>query len=183
MGSKWVSRGRCHVYGPDVAHDNGLIDFDIVRARETNPDVLMPRLLKDMDPGFIDRVRPNDFIIAGERFGAGKAHTTAYIAMAKLNMRVLCESSFGNVVMGAANLGVPILAHCTGISSVLQMGEEIEVDLLAGTVVRLGSNETLHYAPLPEDLRQIIEVGGRRGLLEKYLDAHPEMKTPLEVSQ
>jgi 3-isopropylmalate/(R)-2-methylmalate dehydratase small subunit len=180
--TRWISRGHCHVYGADVVHDNGLIDFGVVRARETDAAILKPLLLKPMDDGFASRVKPNDFLIAGQRFGSGKAHITAYIAMAALNMRVLCESSFANVVMGAANVGLPILSQCEGVSAVLQQGEEIEVDLLEGTVLRLSTGETLRYPPLPEDQRQIIELGGRKGILQKYLEEHPLMKTPFEIA-
>ena len=180
MGTRWISRGHCHVYGADVAHDNGLIDFGVVRARETDAEVLKPILLKPMDNEFANRVKPNDFLIAGRRFGSGKAHVNAYIAMAALNMRVLCESSFANVIMGAANVGLPIMSQCEGISGVLQQGEAIEIDLLEGTVLRLSTGETLRYPPLQEDVRQIIELGGRNGILQKYLEEHPEMKTALE---
>jgi 3-isopropylmalate/(R)-2-methylmalate dehydratase small subunit len=181
LETRWISRGYCHVYGADVAHDNGLIDFGVVRSRETDPEALKPLLLKPMDEAFASRVKPNDFLIAGERFGSGKAHVNAYIALSALNMRVLCESSFGNVIMGAANVGLPIIAPCEGIANILQQGEEIEVDLLAGTIRRLTSGEVLRCPRIREDLKQLIELGGRKGILEKYLEDHPEMKTPLEI--
>ena len=180
MKGEWKTRGRCHVYGDDIAHDNGLMEWQHIIGRQTDPTVLIPCLLAAIDPQFTQRVQPGDFLIAGRRFGTGKAHTTAYVGMEALGLRVLCESTFERVIRGAANLGMPIMGQCPGITSVLRTGDEIEVDMSTGDVTKTQTGEHFTYAPIPSGLRQIIADGGRKGFLEKWLAAHPELAQPMD---
>jgi 3-isopropylmalate/(R)-2-methylmalate dehydratase small subunit len=181
MSTEWISRGRCHVFGSDIVHDNGIMDFKFVLARQTDPEILKPHLFETIDPDFAKRVQPGDFIIAGKRFSGGKAHSTGYIPMAALGLRVLCESTFERVLRGAANLGLPVMSQCQGITAEVANGELIEVNMLSGEVYCPGTKRTLRYPPLREDLRKLIESGGRIGLLKQWLVDHPEMAEPLEV--
>jgi 3-isopropylmalate/(R)-2-methylmalate dehydratase small subunit len=178
MSVEWRSSGNCHVFGDDLMHDNGMMEWKHIIERQTDPAILIPRLFAAMDPGFARRVQPGDFVIAGRRFGLGKAHATAYIAMAALGLRVLCESSFEKVMRAAANSGVPIMAQCSGITSWLHTGEEITVDMASGLVIHAASGRSERYPVLRPVFRQAIEMGGRRGLLQQWLSAHPELKLP-----
>ncbi len=170
----WRTTGTAHLFGDDLPHDNGMMAWKHIIERQTEPTVLLPCLFEGIDPSFASRVRPGDFIVAGQRFGTGKAHTTAYLALAALDVRILCESSFEKVQRGAANLGVPILAQCSGVASAIRDGEQITVDMLSGEVLT-ASGRRLQYPPLRPILRQAIEQGGRPGILRSWLGAHPEM--------
>jgi 3-isopropylmalate dehydratase small subunit len=172
--SRWRTSGVAHVFGDDIVHDNGMMAWKHIIERQTDPDILVPCLFEAIDPDFARRVKPGDFIIAGKRFGAGKPHTTAYVAMAALGLRVLCESSFDKVMRGAANLGVPIMANCLEVSSEIRDGESICVDMATGEVVR-EDRATLRYPPLQRVFQQTIELGGRAGILKAWLATHPEM--------
>ena len=179
MRAGWKTRGRCHVFGDDIAHDNGMMEWKHIIERQTDPAVLIPRLFAAIDPEFVGRVQPGDFIIAGQRFGTGKGHTTAYIAMEALDLRILCESTFDRVIRGTVNSGLPLMANCPGITSVLAPGEEIEVDMSTGELTRVATGERHDYAPVPAGMRQIVEDGGRKGFLQKWLATHPELGQPL----
>lgn len=181
MQGEWKTRGRAHVYGDNIVHDNGMMEWKHVIERQTDPAVLIPCLFAAIDPAFAGRVKPGDFVVAGHKFGSGKAHTTAYIAMAALGIRVLCESTFERVIGGAVNLGVPIMSKCEGITSVVGMGDKIEVDMASGEVANLSMGTSYSYPPVPEGLRQILQDGGRKGFLQKWLIAHPELAQPLEM--
>jgi 3-isopropylmalate dehydratase small subunit len=176
---QWTTTGTARLFGDDLPHDNGMMPWKHIIGRQTDPAVLLPDLFAGIDPDFAARVRPGDFIVAGQRFGTGKAHTTAYVALSALGVRVLCESSFEKVVRGAANLGVPILAQCDGISRVVRDGDVLTVDMLAGEVRRAADGACWRYPPLRTILRKTIEDGGRIGLLTKWLSAHPELREPL----
>ena len=178
MQGGWKTRGRCHVFGDDIVHDNGMMEFKQVIERQTDPAVLVPKLFAMIDAGFADRVQPGDFVVAGRRFGSGKAHTTAYVAMDALNMRILCESTFERVIRGAVNLGVPIMGRCAGIAAILRTGDLIEVDMGTGDVTNVATGQTVTYPPVPPGLRQILEDGGRKGFLRKWLASHPELAQP-----
>ena len=178
MSKEWKWTGRVHLFGSELAHDNEMIDFRLVLERQTDPAIILTSLFPNIDPGFAERVRQGDLIVAGKAFGTGKAHTTAYIAMAALGMGVLCETSFEKVMLGAANLGLPIAPGCIGLSSSLLQGEEVEVDFEQG-LVRSEDHTEYRFPALRPDLQRLIEAGGRAGLLSQWLRDHPEMATPL----
>jgi 3-isopropylmalate/(R)-2-methylmalate dehydratase small subunit len=175
---EWCSSANCHVFGDDLMHDNGMMEWKYIIGRQTDPAILIPQLFAQIDPKFATQVRPGDFIVAGRRFGSGKPHATAYIAMAALGLRVLCESSFEKVMRAATNAGVPIMTQCTGISSWLKTGEEIVVDMTSGQVTQVASGRSERYPALRPVFRQVIEMGGRRGLLKQWLAEHPELAIP-----
>ncbi len=181
MQGDWKTRGRAHVYGHNIVHDNGMMEWKHIIERQTDPAILIPCLFKGIDPDFVGRVEPGDFVVAGRKFGTGKAHTTAYIALAALGVRILCESTFERVIAGAVNLGVPIMGKCDGITSVISTGDEVEIDMAAGDVVNLSTGKSYVYPPVPEGLRQILLDGGRKGFLQKWLTTHPELAQPLET--
>ncbi|BEU28492.1 hypothetical protein [Paraburkholderia sp. 22B1P] len=177
MKDGWRTRGRCHVFGSDIAHDNGMMAWQYIIERQVDPTVLIPQLFAAIDPEFASNVREGDFIVAGRNFGTGKAHTNAYIAMEALGLRVLCESTFVRVRRATANLGLPLMGECEGITSWLRTGDEIEVDVSTGTVLHIESGMCKTYPPIREDLRRILAEGGRQGLLQRWLVEHPELST------
>ncbi len=181
MQGEWNTRGRAHVYGDNIVHDNGMMEWKHVIERQTDPAILIPCLFTAIDPAFASRVQPGDFVVAGQKFGSGKAHTTAYIALAALGIRILCESTFERVIGGAVNLGVPIMGKCEGITLIVSMGDEIEVDMATGEVTNLTTGVSHNYPPVPEGLRQILRDGGRKGFLQKWLITHPELAQALEM--
>lgn len=180
MRGGWKTRGCCHVYGEGLVHDNGMMEWKHVIERQTDPAVLIPRLFAAIDPEFASRVQPGDFLIAGRRFGSGKAHTTAFIAMEALGVRILCESTFEKVFAGATNLGVPMMGRCEGITALARTGDEIEVDMSTGEFANLTTGQSATYLPVPAGLRRVLEDGGRKGFLQKWLLSHPEMTQPLD---
>ena len=182
MQGDWKTHGRAHVYGDNLVHDNGMMEWKHVIERQTDPAILVPCLFAAIDPEFAGRVQPGDFVVAGRKFGSGKAHTTAYVAMASLGLRILCESTFERVIGGAVNLGVPIMGRCEGITSAIGMGDEIEVDMASGEVANLSRGTSQVYSPVPEGLRKILEDGGRKGFLQNWLLAHPELAQPFEAA-
>ena len=50
-------RGRVHVLGHDVPHDGGVMAFDIVLSRVTDPIHLVPHLFAEIDPGLQARIQ------------------------------------------------------------------------------------------------------------------------------
>ena len=183
MQGGWKTRGRAPGDGGNLGHANRLMVWKHVIERQTDPAVLIPCLFAAIDPDFAGRVRPGDFVVAGRKFGSGKAHTTAYVAMASLGLRILCESTFEKVIGGAVNLGVPIMGKCEGITAAVGMGDEIEADMATGEVVNLSrGGASAIYPPVPEGLRKVLEDGGRKGFLQKWLLQHPELAQPLEAA-
>ncbi|WP_296558874.1 hypothetical protein [Pigmentiphaga sp.] len=174
----WKTRARCHVLGDDVPHDGGVMRFDFITGRVTDPALLIPELFNEIDPGLKTRIRPGDFIVAGKNFFCGKAHNNGMIAMKALGLRVLCESMPFRSFRAAIGVALPCLIQCKGIREFVQDGDELEVDFESGEVIDLTRGETRRYPAVARDIKTIVEEGGMQGLLAKWLADHPELATP-----
>lgn len=59
----------------------------------------------------------------------------------------------------AINVGLPIL-ECPEAVAALQDGDEVEVDVAAGTIRRVATGETFQAAPFPPFMQEILRCGG-----------------------
>ena len=175
MSNLWRGRGTAHVLGDNVPHDGGVINFRFIPLRITDPNELIPHLFDEVDPTLKTRLKPGDFIVAGDNFCCGKAHTQGLIALKALNIRILCQSMPYRSFRAATGLALPAMIQCSGITSFLRDGDEIEVDFASGAVVRCADGATQTYPGIAPDIRTMIEEGGMKGLLAKHLREHPEL--------
>lgn len=176
----WPTRGRAHVLGYDVPHDGGVINFEMVISRVTEPELLVPKLFFELDPTLVHRLQPGDFIVAGRNFLSGKAHNNGLIGIKALNLRVLCESMPLRAFQGAVGLALPCLTHCAGITTWVKDGDELEVNMLTGSVNNLSKGETRCFPSLPPAVVDLIEQDGTQGLLQRHLRDHPELAVRFE---
>ena len=176
MDKSLIRRGRCHVFGDKVPLDEGVMAFKYAIGRVTDPAELIPHLFEGIDPGFAARVKPGDFVIAGNDFGCGKPHIQGFIAMAALGMGVLCGSMPYKALRGAISKGLPVLVGCEGAGNFAADGDEIEVDFATGAARNLTRGTGAQYPAMPEVLKDIIAHGGAVGTLAAWLEKHPEQK-------
>lgn len=74
---------------------------------------------------------------------------------------VMAESVSRLFLRNSINAGFPVIA-CLGVTSLVEEGDEIEMDLRAGTVRRTEALDGLRFPPLPDDspAMQILSAGG-----------------------
>jgi 3-isopropylmalate/(R)-2-methylmalate dehydratase small subunit len=178
MQKSLKKRGRCHVFGDAIPLDEGVMAFKYAIGRVTDPKELIPHLFEHIDPGFVGRVKPGDFVIAGNDFGCGKPHIQGFIAMAGLDMGVLCGSMPYKALRGAVSKGLPVLTGCEGAADFAAAGDEIEVDFATGEAVNHTTGKKAKFPAMPEVLREIISNGGASGQLAAWLAKHPEQAAP-----
>ena len=172
---QWTTVGHAHVLGNNIPHDGGVMSFDVVLARTTDPQELIPRLFAEVDPLLAAKIKPGDFIVAGHNFLAGKAHNNGLLAMKALGLRILCESMGTRAFQGVVGLALPCLTNCVGITGLVADGDEIQVDFLSGLVKNLTQSTQAAYTGVPEGVKKMIEEGGMLGLLTSHLKNHPEL--------
>ena len=180
---EWLVRGKAHVLGDDVPHDGGVIAFEMVTARITDPEKIIPQLFAQIDPKLIQRIKPGDIIIGGKNFLAGKAHNTGLIAMKFLNLTILCESMGVRAFQGVVATAIPCLTQCHGIAQLVNNGDDLEVNYLTGMVLNLTQNTTMSFSGMDQGVKTMIERGGLKGMLVEYLEHHPELKIPLSTQE
>jgi len=152
-----VLRGRVHVYGDNVDTDV------IIPARyltSWDPAELGAHCLEDLDPEFLNAVRPGDMIVAGENFGCGSSREHAPIAIKAAGVSCVIAKSFARIFFrNAINVGLPALV-CPEAASQINTGDELSADIAAGRIENLTQGRTYQAEPFPEFLQQIIAAGG-----------------------
>jgi 3-isopropylmalate/(R)-2-methylmalate dehydratase small subunit len=138
------------------------VDTDVIfparHMNTTDRAELARHALEDLDPDFVRRVRPGDYIFAEENFGCGSSREQAPLAIKEAGIRCIVAKSYARIFFrNAINIGLPILV-CSGAVDDARHGEEAEVDLEAGTL-RVGG-ALFQAAPFPPFLQRLIEMGG-----------------------
>lgn len=163
-----ILRGRAIVYGPDVSTDQ-IIPGKYLKLTEAEA---AKHVLEGLDPTFVTRVRPGDLIVAGKNFGAGSSREYAASALRIAGVSAVIAPFFARIFFrNAINQGLPVF-ECAQATSIAE-GDELEVDVTAGTVRDLTQGTTLPATKLPPHILELIEAGGLVSWLERRLAARP----------
>ncbi|MCL5961286.1 MAG: 3-isopropylmalate dehydratase small subunit [Chloroflexi bacterium] len=161
-------RGRAWKYGKNVDTDA------IIAARyctSTDPNELAKHCMEDLDPGFVAKKAVGDIIVADSNFGCGSSREVAPLCIKAAGVAAVVAANFARIFYrNAINIGLPILESpdaCEGISD----GDEVEIDLDAGTIRNLTRGDEFRSAPFPPFMQHIIARGGLMGYVEDRLAA------------
>jgi 3-isopropylmalate/(R)-2-methylmalate dehydratase small subunit len=163
----WILRGRCYCLGHDVPHMGGVVPMRVVSEMRFDPADIVPHLFEETDPGFHERCRPGDLIVTGRNFGMGPK-MQGYIAMKALGLGLVCESMPFLAYREAIGLGLPVLTDCTDVTKVCETGDDIEVDYSVGLLVNHTRGTSYQYPPVPQALRELVEIGGTSAWLKAW---------------
>ncbi len=161
--------GVAHKFGNNVDTDG------IIPARylvTTDSAELAKNCMEAIDPEFAGKVKPGDFIVAGNNFGCGSSREHAPISIKGAGVACVIAKSFARIFLrNAINIGLPIL-ECPEASEALKGGETISVNLEEGTVTVEGG-KVYRAKPLPPFVQEIVKAGG----LMPYVKAHLSQKS------
>ena len=150
-------KGRVFKYGNDVDTDV------IIPARylnTTSEKELASHCMEDIDPDFIKNVRAGDIIVAEDNFGCGSSREHAPIAIKASGVSLVIANSFARIFYrNSINIGLPIL-ECPDAAKDAADGDEMEVDLAAGSIKNLTKGKEYSVPPFPPEIRAIIARGG-----------------------
>ena len=154
-------KGRAIRYGDNVDTDV------IIPARYLNtsdPTELAAHCMEDIDPDFLKKIKPGDIIAAGSNFGCGSSREHAPIAIKNAGIACVVARSFARIFYrNAVNTGLPIVE--TGAE--IDTGDELEIDLAAGTLKNLTKGTEASFPPFPDFLQNIIDAGGLLEAMKK----------------
>ena len=163
-------KGKAWKFGDSISTDH------IAPGRyfhlRTNLPELAKHVLEDADPDFASQMEAGDFVVAGRNFGLGSSreHAPRIIKLAGVNA-VLAHSFARIFFRNSINVGLPVLEIDT---DQIEQGDELEVDLEAGTVENITRGVTLNFAPLPPVMVKILSEGG----LVEHFKKHGDFNLP-----
>ncbi|MEC9073492.1 MAG: 3-isopropylmalate dehydratase small subunit, partial [Myxococcota bacterium] len=147
--------GHAHVYGDNVDTDR-IIPGKYTKTLDLSS--LAEHVLEDLDPDFRQRMSPGDIVVGADNFGCGSSREQAPVALKVAGVSVVVARYFARIFYrNAINIGLPVVeAPCL----VAETGDELQVDLAAGTVRNL-TQGTLHpCTPMPQVMLDILDAGG-----------------------
>jgi 3-isopropylmalate/(R)-2-methylmalate dehydratase small subunit len=150
-------QGTVHKFGDDVNTD------EIIPARYLNTSEaaeLAAHCMEDADPEFVNKKAPGDIIVGGKNFGCGSSREHAPVAIKAAGIACVVAESFARIFFrNCINIGLPIVVSPAAAGDA-ESGDEMEIDLEAGTVRNLTKGKTYTVPPFPKEMRDIIDAGG-----------------------
>lgn len=148
--------GKVWTFGKDIDTDL------IIAARYLNtsvPEELAKHVMEDADPEFVHNMSAGDVIVAGENFGCGSSREHAPIALKAAGVAAVIAPTFARIFYrNAFNMGLPIFELPQ--SAEISQGDNITVDMNAGTITNNTTNNTYSFTPIPPFMQELIDAGG-----------------------
>jgi len=147
------------------------VDTDVIipaRYLNTSDDKeLASHCMEDIDKDFAKTVKAGDVIVAGSNFGCGSSREHAPIAIKASGISCVIAETFARIFFrNAINIGLPIL-ECPEAVRGTQAGDELDIDLISGTIHNKTNGKTFQAEPFPPFMRRIIDAGGLIGAISK----------------
>jgi len=135
------------------------IDTDVIipgkYLRTTDMSVFASHVMEGIDPGFPQKVKKGDIIVAGKNFGCGSSREQAPLALKHAGVACIVAESFARIFFrNSINVGLPIIEAAVECEE----GDIIDIDLKNGIVKTKDRSYT--GTKLPDFLREIMAEGG-----------------------
>ncbi len=156
------------VFGDDINTDDIIPAFRLQQSND--PEYFATYAFEKFDPEFRTRcaAQPGNIVLAGKNFGCGSSREQAVYAL-QYN-RVVCAiaGSFPDIFYrnSLAN-GLPLVA--VSDRSGLGLGDDLEVDLVAGEIHNRTRGTTIPFTMKAED-RRTFQAGGMTARVRAHLE-------------
>lgn len=147
------------------------IDTDVIIAARylntSDPKELAKHCMQDLDPTFVERVKPGDIMVAEENFGCGSSREHAPIAIKAAGVDVVIAKSFARIFYrNAINTGLAIM-ECPEAVDAISAGDIVSVNFDTGVITDETTGTTFQAEPFPPFIQKIIADGGLMKSLTK----------------
>lgn len=159
-----ILKGKAHKFGENINTD------DIIAAKyldSQDEKFLGSKCMENIDPDFINRVKPGDIIVAQANFGCGSSREHAPVSIKGCGVSMVIAKSFARIFYrNCINAGLPILV-CADVDKI-NPGDSLEVDLDNGVIKDLTTNTTFVSEKFPQFMQDIIVNGGLLQWIKKH---------------
>jgi 3-isopropylmalate dehydratase small subunit len=140
------------------------IDTDLIYPGRflniTDRDKTPQHLFELAYPEIRGQLGAGDFLVAGRNFGCGSSREQATSAIKLAGCGAVIAASFARIFFrNSINLGLPVVVSPRAAAG-LQPGDEVVVDLAAGRILNLRTEESYPATPLDQQAVELLEAGG-----------------------
>jgi 3-isopropylmalate/(R)-2-methylmalate dehydratase small subunit len=161
-------KGKAHKFGDSISTDH-IIPGRYAHLRSDLPE-LAKHVLEDADVDFVNKVKEGDFVVGENNFGLGSSREHAPLVIKMSGVSAILAKSVARIFFrNAINLGLPVLICDT---DKIDDGDELEVDLAAGTIKDITNGSELTFGKIPDVMLAILDEGG----LIPYIEKHGDIK-------
>jgi 3-isopropylmalate/(R)-2-methylmalate dehydratase small subunit len=158
--------GKAHKFGDSISTDH-IIPGRYAHLRSNLPE-LAKHVLEDADVNFVKKVKPGDFVVGGSNFGLGSSREHAPLVIKMAGVKAILAKSVARIFFrNAINLGLPVLICDT---DKIKDGDQLEIDLTAGTVRDKTNGSVLTTGKIPDVMLKILDQGGLIPYIQKHGD-------------
>jgi len=149
-------KGKAHLFGDNVSTD--LICPGRYYHLRGNLPELAKHTLEDADAGFVKNVKEGDVVVGGKNFGCGSSREHAAIVIKLAGISCVIAKKFARIFYrNCINIGLPAVEIDTTRFS---DGDEVEVDIKAGSVRNITKSFTVKFPEMPLKMIAILNAGG-----------------------
>ena len=163
-----IIQGKAHKFGDNINTD------DIIAAKYLDSqdlDFLGSKCMENIDPGFVERIRKGDIIVAGKNFGCGSSREHAPWSIKGCGISLVIAESFARIFhRNSINFGLPILV-CKDSDKIKEL-DNLKVNLMEGVVEDITLSKRFKTEKFPDFMKEIISAGG----LIKWVSAKKRRK-------
>lgn len=129
-------------------------------------------------PNFYEEVREQNILVAGNNLGSGSSRETSPLTLKYLGVQVIIAKFFARIFYrNCINVGIAAV-ECADTDRI-DDGDELAVDIAAGTIRNLTKGEEYTCTKIPAHLMNLINEGGLVPHLKNRFSA-AENGTPAE---
>ncbi len=159
-------KGKAFKFGDNISTDL-IVPGRLAHLRSNLPE-LAKHVLEDADSTFASHVKPGDFVVGGNNFGLGSSREHAPLVIKMAGVSAILAKSVARIFFrNAINQGLPVLICDT---DQIADGDELEIDLAAGTVEDITRGKTLSFGKIPPVMLNILNEGGLLEYIKKFGD-------------
>lgn len=152
--------GKVLKYGDSIDTDVILAAKYLLAFSTRDSEELGKHAMETIDPEFPKKVRSSPILVGGKNFGCGSSREHAPVALKTAGTSLILAESFGRIFFrNSINIGLPLIV-CQNISSKVQEGEELEVDIATGEITNISTGQTLRGEKLPDLILDLLNWGG-----------------------
>jgi 3-isopropylmalate/(R)-2-methylmalate dehydratase small subunit len=148
---------RAFKFGDDINTD--YIISGKYKFKSTDMDDMAHHAMEELDPDYYAKVKPEGgILVAGRNFGMGSSREQAPLVLIHSNTKAVLAKSFARIFYrNAINTGLPVVECDTDL---IDDGDELSVDLVAGVVRNVSKGTEIPFPPLPPVMATLLADGG-----------------------
>lgn len=135
----------------------------------SQPEKLRQYCLIDVLPDFGQKVTQGDILVGGRNFGCGSSREAAPLSIKMTGISAILAESFARIFYrNCLNIGLLAIALPDATRNISE-GDDVRICLEEGFVENLTSGKRLPFTPFPEQVLELIRLGGMQAYVLQRL--------------